>query len=235
MLVENTLAGFARAYGRGFRYFETDVHATSDGVLVACHDPTLRRVAGERQRIEALTWDEIAAIPVGGAPLPRLVELLEAFPEVRFNIDPKSDASVRPLVDALRHGDLLERTCVASFSDERLRWIRAALGSQVCTAAGPRELWQATRAAARGRPIELPGVQVLQVPRLMLRTLPTRRGERVSLLTAAQRVDLPVHVWTVNDAAEIQRHLDSGVDGVMSDDVDALSTVFEAHGWRPAA
>jgi len=233
-LVENTLPAFANAYEQGFRYFETDVHATRDGVLVACHDPSLRRVAGAKARIGDLDWKDIADIPVGGQPLPRLTDLLEVFPDVRFNVDPKSDTAVAPLVDLVQRRDVLDRVCIASFSDRRLRWVRAALGSRACTAAGPRELGTATYQALRGVRIDLPGVDVLQIPRPLTRSSRTGRTWRLDLAEAAQRGGLPVHVWTVNKEREMGYLLESGVDGVMSDDIDVLLRVFVAYGWCPS-
>jgi glycerophosphoryl diester phosphodiesterase len=230
-LVENTAAAFERAYSMGFRYFETDVHATLDQVPVVCHDRTLRRVAGQRVRISDLTWDELSDIPVGDAPLPRLHALLTAYPDVRFNIDPKADTVVRPLARLLTELEVLDRVCLASFSDRRLRWLRVALGARACTAAGPRELAAASRRVTSGGPIDLPDVDVLQVPRLMARQRP---GPGADLLDAAQRVGLPVHVWTVNDEPEMRQLLARGADGVMSDDPELLSRVFGEHGWRPA-
>ena len=235
-LVENTVAAFERAYERGFRYFETDVHATRDGVLVACHDRTLRRVAGDRARIATLDWSEISRVPVADEPLPLLSDLLAAFPDVRFNIDPKSDAAVRPLVAALSSVAALDRVCVASFSDRRLRWVRTAFGPRVCTAAGPRELRTAVYQAARSQPLLLPGVNVLQIPRLLARSLRTGRGgQRADLVAAAQRVGTPVHVWTVNDEREMDDLLARGVDGVMSDELTSLARSFGRYGWQPAA
>lgn len=230
--VENTRAAFRRAYQLGFRYFETDVRTTRDGVLVACHDHSLRRVAGERVRIADVTWAELADTPVGDEPLPRLVDLLEEYPDVSFNIDPKVDAAVRPLVTVLLDRGALNRTCIASFSDRRLWWVRTALRERVCTAAGPRELTKASAQVARGRPLSLPGVDVLQIPRLLARRSPGLRDWRADLVVAAQRVGLPVHVWTVNDGAEMARLLQKGVDGVMSDDTEVLASVFTAHGWQ---
>ena len=234
-LVENTEAAFQRAYDRGFRYFETDVHTTKDEVLVASHDNSLRRVAGERVRVDTRSWEDLTLVPVGGHPLPRLADLLEAFPDVRFNVDPKADTAVRPLVDLLRGRDVLDRVCVASFSDRRLRWVRTALGDRVCTAAGPREIRVALSQLARGSEILLPGVDVLQVPRLLSRARLGGRAQRVDLLAAAQRVGLPLHVWTVNDEPEMEQLITRGVDGVMSDDIEALVRVFSRHGWEPAA
>ncbi len=80
---------------------------------------------------------------MGGEPLPRLADLFETFPDVSFNVDPKVDAAMQPLVDLLLDREVLDRVCIASFSDRRLRWVRAAIGVGVCTAAGPRELSRA--------------------------------------------------------------------------------------------
>lgn len=234
VFVENTAAAFRRAHALGFRYFETDVHATRDGVLVANHDASLSRVGGYRVRVADLAVADLDDLPVGGEPLPRLADLLAEFPDARFNIDPKADGAVRPLVDLLASGDLLDRVCVASFSDRRLRWVRAALGRRVCTAAGPRELASATGQAGRGQALEVAGADVLQIPRVLARQLPGIGRRGIDLLAAAQRVDMPVHVWTVNDAAEMEQLLERGVDGVMSDDTVLLAEVFGAHGWAPA-
>ena len=141
-------------------------------MLVACHDHSLRRVAGERVRIADVTWDELVDTPVGDEPIPRLVDLLDEYPDVSFNIDPKVDEAVRPLVSVLLDREVLGRTCVASFSDRRLWWVRTALQESVCTAAGPRELTKASTQAARGQPLDLPGVDVLQIPRLLARRSP---------------------------------------------------------------
>ena len=232
-LIENTLAAFERAYALGFRYFETDVRVTVDGVLVAAHDASLHRVAGQRVRVRDVTWEELAQIPVGGAPLPRFTDLLDAFPDVWFNVDPKVNAAMRPLANVLLEKDALERVCVASFSDRRLRWLRAALGHQACTAAGPRELSTAVTQVAKGQPLDLPGVDVLQVPHWMSRRVLRRSSQRGDLLPAAQRVGMPVHVWTVNDGADMLNLLSRGVDGVMSDDTALLLQVFGRHGWHP--
>ena len=232
-VVENTRAAFRRAYERGFRYFETDVRVTRDRVLVACHDHSLRRIAGERVRVAEVTWAELCEIPIGDEPLPRLVDLLDEYPDVSFNLDPTTDAAVRPRVEGLVERDVLARVCVASFSDSRLRWARAALGPAVCTAASPGELRRAQVQIARGQALELPGVDVLQVPKWLIRRLSGPGRRRVDLLDAASRTELPVHVWTVNDGAEMERLLARGVDGVMSDDTDLLTKIFTSNGWRP--
>jgi glycerophosphoryl diester phosphodiesterase len=229
-LPENTIVAFDRAYQMGFRYFETDVHATTDGVLVAFHDRSLRRLTGERVPIASLSSDEVAMVRVDGEPVPLLEELLSTFPDTRINIDPKDDGAIRPLVHTLRTRGALDRVCLASFSDVRLRWLRAAFGSRACTAAGPREIARARWSSGRGRRLDLPGVDVVQLP-----PGPTRwplLDQR--LLEAAHEAGIPVHVWTINDPQTMDRLLGLGVDGIMSDDARALRQVFRERGiWQP--
>jgi glycerophosphoryl diester phosphodiesterase len=92
---ENTLPAFQRAVDLGYRYLETDVHATRDGVLLAFHDRVLDRVTDHTGAIAELTYAEIAEARIHGLdPIPRLSELLAEFPDVRFNVDVKSPRAV---------------------------------------------------------------------------------------------------------------------------------------------
>lgn len=225
---ENTMAAFGRAFDLGFRYFETDVHVTVDGALVAFHDRTLRRLAGERVAIGELTWEEVREVRFGDEPVPLLTEILEAFPTVRLNIDPKHDEAVRPLIEVLRSRSALDRVCLASFSDRRLAFLRVALGPAACTAAGPREVVRARAAASRGRAVTLQA-DVLQVPPGAGRlTLVDQR-----FVDTAHASGLPVHVWTVNDRAVMEQLLRLGVDGLMSDDPMLLRDVLRDRGDWP--
>ena len=117
--MENTVAAFRLAVQAGYRYLETDVHATSDGVLLAFHDRRLHRVTDSRGRIRALSAAEIATARVGDEPIPTMAELLEAFPDARFNIDVKEPNTMEPLAKLLRRADALDRVCVSSWS---ARW-----------------------------------------------------------------------------------------------------------------
>jgi glycerophosphoryl diester phosphodiesterase len=222
---ENTMPAFEHAVALGYTYLETDVHATADGVLVAFHDPDLSRTCGRPGTIGVLPWREVAAARVDGRePIPLLEDLIGAFPAARFNIDCKSDAAVQPLVDAVRRLDCLERICIGSFSDRRLRRIRAALGTGLCSSFGPA---QVASLVSSGR---VPwGGQVAQVPVRMGRV--TVVSPRT--VAAAHRRGLHVHVWTIDEPDEMHRLLDLGVDGIMTDRPQRLKDVLAARGaWH---
>jgi glycerophosphoryl diester phosphodiesterase len=224
---ENTLSAFARAAGLGFRYLETDGRVTSDGVLLAFHDERLDRVTDLTGRLEDRPWSEVRAAKVGagGDPIVRMDELLDAFPDARFNIDPKMDAAVVPLAEALQRTRSHDRVNIASFSDRRLLQVRKATGGRVCTSTGPAAISR-LRLAARGVPPGPFGAACVQVPLRWGRTLLVD----VRFLQAAHRRHLPVHVWTIDDAAEMHRLLDLGVDGIMTDRPSLLKAVMLERG-----
>jgi len=231
--IENSLAAFQRAIDLGYRYLETDVHATSDGVLLAFHDKVLDRVTDSAGRVAALRAEEVARARIGGEEqIPRLDDLLGTFPSARFNIDVKHVSAIGPLVDAVRRTAALHRVCVGSFSDRRLGAVRAALGPDLATSFGPRGVIAVRAAAELGvlQRLVRAGVPCLQVPPTFgrLRVITTR------FLATAHRLGLHVHAWTIDDPAEMVRLLDLGVDGIMTDDLIALREVLCARGqWNP--
>ena len=156
----------------------------------------------------------------------RFVDVVYAFPDVRFNVDPKDDTAAVLLASVVREHELLERVCVASFSDARLAWLRVALGPDALTALAPREVLRLARAAKLRRSWRPRGVHVVQVP-AGPRWLPL--VDR-SFVHAAHAVDLAVHVWTVDDSATMLRLLDLGVDGLMTDRPGVLRDVLRARG-----
>ena len=171
----------------------------------------------------------------GGEPIVVFADLLATFPDARINVDPKHDAAVPALIRVLRDAGAAERICIGSFSDSRVAEIREALGPAICTSLGPWEI-AALRAGAWGaRPFldrlrRRPG-RCVQIP-------PRGRGGlplvEPRLIAAAHELGLPVHVWTVNGAAEMTRLLDLGVDGLFTDVPGVLLTVLVERGeWHP--
>jgi glycerophosphoryl diester phosphodiesterase len=230
---ENTLAAFEHAVSLGYRYLETDVHRTADGVVVAFHDSVLDRVTDHRGEIARLRWSELRTVRVaGGHEIVRLDELLEAFPDRLFNIDPKHDAVVEPLADVIRRAAAVDRVCIGSFRDARVARVRSLLGPRLCTSAGTRAVAR-LRLGARSRSAAgtSRSFACVQVPP----TVGSLRLVDARFLRAAHRAGVAVHVWTVNEEAGMRRLLDLGVDGIMSDDTALLREVLVSRGeWHPA-
>ncbi|MER7368635.1 glycerophosphodiester phosphodiesterase family protein [Nonomuraea wenchangensis] len=236
---ENSAAAFERAVGLGYTYLETDAHATADGVLLAFHDHTLDRVTDQRGRISELPYRAVRRARIAGVhEIPLMEDLLGTWPEARFNIDVKEAAAIAPLAEAVRRTNAYDRVCLTSFSDERLVLAKAAMGRDVCSALGPRGV-AALRAAATtsgyGRlltRLSRAGVPCAQVPVGF-------RGLRVTtdrLIRTAHAIGMQVHVWTVNDPARMERLLDLGVDGIMTDNVTGLREVLTRRDqWHPGS
>jgi len=246
---ENSWRAFEHAVALGYRYLETDLQATADGVLVAFHDRTLARVTGRDGRLSRLRYAELSGALVGGTePIPRLEDLLGAWPDVRFNLDVKDTPAIAPLAGVLRRTNAWDRVCVVSFSAGRLRATRRALPRPVCMAASPLGTAAVRLGGPRGahdpagppprhpgpagrQPWPLAGwltrtgVRCVQVPAAMATP---------SFIWRAHALGLPVHAWTINDRPAMERLLDLGVDGIMTDETVALREVLTARGqWHP--
>ncbi|MGB0112025.1 MAG: glycerophosphodiester phosphodiesterase [Ilumatobacteraceae bacterium] len=226
---ENTLPAFEHAVDLGYRYLETDVHRTADGVLVAFHDTDLERTCGLARDIADLTSDEIGGLRVDGRePIPLMSELFERFPDVRFNIDCKSDAAVGPLVELVRAHGAIDRICIGAFNHRRLTKLRALLGPRLLTCMSPNEV--APLRLARRLPGQAP--RVAQVPVRYGRATGPRGITVVTsrFIRSAHAAGAPVHVWTIDDPDEMHRLLDLGVDGLMTDRPEILRSVLESRG-----
>jgi glycerophosphoryl diester phosphodiesterase len=229
---ENTTEAFARAISLGYRFVETDVHGTADGVAVVFHDATLDRLTGERGKISALTWADLATVRVGGAAaVPRLDDVLGSWPQVRFNIDVKADQGIEPTVATIERTGAGDRVLLASFSDARLTRLRTLAGPKVATSLG-------VRGVARLRVASLTGRRLVLPPSVVAAQVPVRYG-RVPVVDRrfigyAHRLGLQVHVWTIDEAGEMHELLDLGVDGIMTDHVDVLREAYLSRGHWPA-
>jgi glycerophosphoryl diester phosphodiesterase len=229
---ENTMPAFEGAVALGYRYVETDVHVTADGVLCAFHDERLDRVTDRTGLIRELPWTEVSLARVDGTePIPRLDDLLDTWPELRVNIDPKHDSAVDALAATLRRHGAVDRVCLGAFSDRRLARLRNLLGPRLCTSLGPAGVTR-LRAASYGPPSGRLDAGCVQVPPAQGRvTIVDAR-----FVAAAHRRDLAVHVWTIDDPIEMGRLLDLGVDGIMTDRPAVLKEVLVDRGqWAGSA
>ncbi len=216
------MPAFAGAVALGYRYVETDVHVTSDGVLVAFHDDKLDRVTNHHGLIRERTWREVADARVDGIePILRFDDLLTTFPTLRVNVDPKHGSSIEPLIHMIEASGVIDRICVGSFSDSRIARCREALGSALCTSLGPRAVTRLRSASLR-----LPGgsfdAGCVQVPP-SLGAVPLVDA---AFVEASHVRGMQVHVWTIDEPDQMQALLDLGVDGIMTDQPAVLKQVL---------
>ncbi len=226
---ENTMDAFTHAVSLGYSHVELDVHATRDGAVVIHHDADLSRICDDPRCIAKLDLAELRNVRTrAGAEIPLLSELLETHPALHVIIELKSDAVVAPLCALLERMRVLDRVCLGGFAPMRTAQARARLGADL--------LWspahgQVARLWARGwgAPVSLAPFQVVQIPAAW-KGIPvvTRR-----FLRAARQARVKVQVWTVNERREMERLLDLGVDGIITDRPGLLREVLHARGRWP--
>ena len=228
---ENTLPAFEHAVGLGYRYVETDVHVTADGVLLAFHDDVLDRVTDRTGTVSDLPWSVVREARVAGVePIPLLEELLGTWPDLRVNIDPKHDGAVEALVDTVRRCDAVDRVCVGAFSDDRIARVRAALPG-VCTSLGPGGSLQLGLAASGAQEVDDLPAPCAQLPPAYGDTAVVT----ADVVAEAHRRGMHVHVWTIDEPDEMVRLLDLGVDGIMTDRPAVLKQVLiDRNEWHSA-
>lgn len=255
----STLHAFERAVANGADALEMDVHRTADGVLVVCHDASVDRTTDGTGAIADLTlsqlleldnaywWapghDAIHDLPEDGYPLrgrapaeqalrvATLAEVLAAHPDIPLNFDIKQTApEVAPyeaeLAGMLADFGRVDDVIVASFHDAALAAFRA-VAPHVPTSFALQEAFDAVMAIRAGRPVERTAGQVaLQ--------LPHRFGDELvvdaTLVAGAHAQGIAVHVWTVDDPADMAQLVEIGVDGIMTDVPSVLARVLREVG-----
>lgn len=230
--MENSLSAFRRAADEGYRYIETDVHTTSDGVVVVHHDPDLDRTTDGAGPIAGQTWAQVRRANIGGRePVCRLEDVLEELPDVAFNIDVKANDAVSPLVRTIRRLGAFDRVGVASFSDSRIGRVRRLAGPRLATALAPRAagLLRLSGALRIPHPRGLIRGVMAQVPVAFGRFTVVDRA----FLRSATRAGVEVHTWTIDEPARMRALLDLGVHGIVTDRPDLLREVLTERGdWR---
>ena len=231
--VENSFAAVAAAHAAGAVYVESDCHLTADGVVVLFHDDDLTRVTGDPRRLSEVPLHELEELMASRGGLITLAQALSTFPDLRFNIDVKAAAAAQPTGAIV--AEHAERVLLTSFSDSRRE---AALAAAVAvrpdlrpaTSAGSTRIGRILAAVASGSARlaarALADLDALQIPerRGPVRILSKR------LIAAAHRAGVEVHVWTVNDVADMRRLRALGVDGIVTDRADvALDALSPPH------
>jgi len=235
---ENTLDAFRAAAADGAHYFELDVHLTRDGVVVVSHDPDLSRTCGVDAAIGDLTLAEVKRANAGwgftaaavatpaivsnsrfpfrghGIEVPTLAEVFAAFPERRYIIEIKQTAPslAVALLDVIERAGMRRRVLIASEEQAPIDEIRA-LAPGLPTGFPYHEIVGFMVSLAPGAEPYRPRGDALQVP-------PEYESWRLvtaQSVAAAHRIGIEVHVWTVNDVAEMRAMLALGVDAIITD------------------
>jgi glycerophosphoryl diester phosphodiesterase len=224
---ENSWAAFEHAISLGYRYLETDVRTTADGVALALHDPTLDRVTARPGALSKMTWDQVRQTRLpDGRDIPLLEELLSAWPEARWNIDVKAPEAVTPVVEVIKRTASLDRVLLTAFTSRRTAKARSALGPTLAIGAGPGTVAALIAAKVGVRARVRSHAVAAQVPL-------QRRGVHIvdaAFLRVCHQSGLAVHVWTINDPVVMEGLLDLGVDGIMTDLPSTLKQVLERRG-----
>jgi glycerophosphoryl diester phosphodiesterase len=231
---ENTLVAFRAAAEAGAPYFELDVHMTRDGVVVVSHDPDLKRTCGVDAAIRDLTLTELKRADAGwgfttsttaagetgfpfrgrGIEVPALAEVFAAFPERRYVVEIKqSEPSLAvALLDVIERAGMRRRVLVASEDHGPIHEVRA-LAPALPTGFPYPEILGFMATLAPGADPYQPRGDALQVP-------PEYQSWRLvtaQSVAVAHRIGAELHVWTINDAAEMSAMLALGVDGIITD------------------
>jgi glycerophosphoryl diester phosphodiesterase len=226
---ENTMAAFQGAVDQGFEVIETDIQTSRDGTLYAFHDDDLLRLTGDNRSIGALTDPEISALRINEThPIPRLKDVLNAFPDTLFNLDAKTETTPKPLARLIKHMGRQDQVCIGSFRDRRIDRVLQGLGPDTCHGLGLRKgaafylsarlhLGLRFRANCVQLPMQYYGIDLVN-PRT---------------IAHANRIGLKLHVWTVNDAKTMRHLIALGVDGIMTDNCALLKRELQLAGlWQ---
>ncbi|VAW31387.1 Glycerophosphoryl diester phosphodiesterase [hydrothermal vent metagenome] len=235
---ENTMLSFQKAAEMPIDGLEIDIHTTADGVLVVCHDATVERTTDGNDRIQNYTFTELQKLDAGyrftsddgqtfpfrgqGITIPALAEVFETYPQLWINIDMKQEkpSMIRSFADLIQQHHVAHRLCVGSFSDQTVADFRRDCPGVARTASHAEvirlfvlnKLWLSGLYWGQGHVLQIPEVDEDSGLRLV-----TPR-----FVKAAHRNNIAVHVWTVNETADMQRLIDIGVDGLISDYPDRV-------------
>jgi glycerophosphoryl diester phosphodiesterase len=238
---ENTLPSFERALELGAQILESDVHVTRDGVPVLIHDDSLERTTDGAGPVREATLAELRGLDAGfhyspegghdhpwrgrGVRVPTLEEAFETFPRARFNLELKEDQPgfVERVVDTVARHGRDATTLLTSGADAIIRRLRAEMartGSKAAMGAAQGDVLGFIRSALAGGP----------PPREpMALQIPAEFGGRPlvtpALVRHAHAHDVQIHVWTINDPAEIEALLDLGVDGIVTDYPERMAAI----------
>ncbi len=243
---ENTMAAFARAVSDwDADILEMDVRLTADGRVVVIHDETVDRTTNRTGPIRDMTWRQARELDAGyrfrdpegrhsqrgtGVRIPLFAEVLAAFPDMRVIVEPKAAEAAEPLVREIRAGNAEHRVLIGAEFEATRTGARGYGGPWGASRRHATWFWCLHKLRLAGR-WYVPDADGFQLPEWSGRI----HVVTPSLIRAAHAANIPVHVWTVNDPADMRRLLQWGADGIMTDRPDLLAEVLTDSAGRPPA
>ena len=231
----NTKFAFERAAEMGVDVLEMDVHQTADGVIVLSHDETVDRLTDGSGPIKEMTYEQIRRLDAAhdwtdeagehayrgeGIQIPTLESIFTTFPEMRMNIEikQKEPSMVEPFCHLLRRYDKGPEGLVASFHAGTMEEFRRACPGVATSATEPEILPFFVLNQAFLGAVYRPPADAFQVPEYSgnLRVVSRR------FVSGAHAHNVAVHVWTVNETEDMERFIELGVDGIITDRPDRL-------------
>lgn len=217
---ENTLRAFQKAIEMGADGIECDLRESRDGELVVFHDPALKRLAGRRERVNALSLSELKQLDIGSwfssafseERIVTLAEVIEAVPApLLLNLEIKA-ASPEKVAEMIQKKKVSDRVIVSSFDHTLLGKLRSLDPVLPLAVLIDREPWaKAFRRAQRLGAVSL--------------NLPSKRIVPEVVAQAHQK-GLSVHLYTVNDPDQMAFFIEMGVDGLFTNYPDRLSNLM---------
>ena len=216
--IENSFEAFNSVVQMGFKYIETDLRMTLDKEVIAFHDPDLKRLFNLDLQVKDLTFNEIANLfKEKNCSLLTLEDILKKFPEIHFNIDLKVEEVIQDCIKVVADFNAFNRVCFASFHSSRtgkvLRYNQNAIVSM-----GMKDV-----ALFKFLKLNNKNIKIIQIPLKW-------KGIKIltrNLIQKADKINLLVHVWTVNDRNTINNLIDVGVDGIVTDEPELLMEVMK--------
>lgn len=254
---ENTLEAFRRALEiLPHCMIETDVRVTADGAVIVFHDADLDRVTEERGSVAEATLSRIRTLDAGygitfdggstfpfrgaGCRVPILDEALDLFPSTRFSIDIKDDdrGAAARVLDVIDRAGASGRVIIGSFHDRIIRFVmesapaqrRSCSKNEILRFITLQRIGAACMARPRGRALFIPEFAGGGVWEQGEVKTPGFRVVTQRLMRDAHRRGLPVVVWTINRRDNMERLIDWGVDGIVTDHIDLLAEVMAEKG-----
>ena len=215
--IENTLEAFKSAETLGYKYIETDLRETKDGKIITFHDANIKRITGSNITINRSSLSDIRMrrLPKNET-IPTIDEVLEELPDSYFNMDLKVSNMEEKVLKKIKSHNALDRICLGSFNSKTIKKINV-LEPKIITSMGLAQVvkYKFFNIKSNSKLIQIPvswnGIKVIT------------KG----FIEKLHNDNLKVHVWTINKENEMQRLIDMGVDGIMTDNAIGLMNVMK--------